>query len=106
MGESIQKILDRQTECTGKIPGKPTQDAGQKIKKITASPIHFSIYLLHNTMEEIVKIAEIRNVTHDVRSYRIAKPDNYRFEPGQATAACIHTAKCNIVRRRICLTAL
>ncbi|HEX9510524.1 MAG TPA: FAD-binding oxidoreductase [Puia sp.] len=57
-------------------------------------------------MEEIVKIAEIRNVTHDVRSYRIAKPDNYRFEPGQATDVSINTAKWKNERRPFTFTAL
>ena len=41
-------------------------------------------------MEEIVRITGIRQVTHDVRSYRITKPKNYQFVPGQATEVSIH----------------
>ena len=57
-------------------------------------------------MEEIVKITSIRNVTHDVRAYRIAKPDNYHFEPGQATDVSINTPKWKDERRPFTFTAL
>jgi hypothetical protein len=57
-------------------------------------------------MEEIVKILSIRNVTHDVRAYRIAKPDNYRFEPGQATDVSINKEKWKDERRPFTFTAL
>ncbi len=33
----------------------------------------------------IVKIKSIRQVTHDVKSFRIEKPAGYQFVPGQAT---------------------
>ena len=57
-------------------------------------------------MEAIVKIDSIRNVTHDVRTYRIAKPDNYHFEPGQATDVSINTPKWKDERRPFTFTAL
>jgi len=57
-------------------------------------------------MEEIVKILSIRNVTHDVRSYQIAKPDNYHFEPGQATDVSINKEKWKEERRPFTFTAL
>jgi len=31
------------------------------------------------------KIAKILQVTHNVGSYRLERPDGYAFEPGQAT---------------------
>jgi ferredoxin-NADP reductase len=57
-------------------------------------------------MEEIVKILSIRNVTHNVRSYQIAKPDNYHFEPGQATDVSINKEKWKEERRPFTFTAL
>ena len=36
-------------------------------------------------MKYIVKIVEIRQVTHDVKCFRIEKPTGYTFMPGQAT---------------------
>jgi ferredoxin-NADP reductase len=36
-------------------------------------------------MEQVVRILAIEDVTHNVRRYRVEKPDGYRFEPGQAT---------------------
>jgi ferredoxin-NADP reductase len=42
-------------------------------------------------MEEyIVKILQIHEVTHDVKSFRIEKPANYSFEPGQATDVSVN----------------
>lgn len=57
-------------------------------------------------MEEIVKILSIRNVTHNVRAYQIAKPDNYHFEPGQATDVSINKEKWKDERRPFTFTAL
>jgi len=56
--------------------------------------------------EHVVKILSIRDVTHDVRSYRIAKPDGYRFEPGQATDVSINQEKWKEERRPFTFTAL
>jgi ferredoxin-NADP reductase len=41
-------------------------------------------------MEYIVKILEIKTVTHNVKSFRVEKPEGYRFEPGQATEVSIN----------------
>jgi ferredoxin-NADP reductase len=57
-------------------------------------------------MEEIVKLLSIRNVTHDVRAYQIVKPDNYHFEPGQATDVSINTPKWKDEKRPFTFTAL
>jgi ferredoxin-NADP reductase len=37
----------------------------------------------------IVKIISIKEVTHDVKSFRLEKPDGYQFIPGQATEVSI-----------------
>jgi ferredoxin-NADP reductase len=41
-------------------------------------------------MEAIVKILSVSQVTHDVRSFHLAKPGGYVFEPGQATDVSIN----------------
>ncbi|HLZ88748.1 MAG TPA: FAD-binding oxidoreductase [Puia sp.] len=40
--------------------------------------------------EYIVKILETRQVTHDVREFRVEKPKGYTFIPGQATDVTIN----------------
>lgn len=35
--------------------------------------------------EHIVKVLETENITHDVKRFKISKPDAYKFKPGQAT---------------------
>ncbi len=40
-------------------------------------------------MAHTLKIKDIQNVTHDVKSFTIEKPDGYDFEPGQATEVAI-----------------
>jgi ferredoxin-NADP reductase len=57
-------------------------------------------------MEKIVKILSIRNVTHNVRSYRIEKPEGYTFEPGQATEISIHKDGWKDERRPFTFTSL
>jgi ferredoxin-NADP reductase len=57
-------------------------------------------------MEKIVKILSIRNVTHDVRSYQIEKPEGYRFEPGQATEVSINKDRWKDERRPFTFTSL
>jgi ferredoxin-NADP reductase len=57
-------------------------------------------------MEKIVKILSIRDVTHDVRSYQIEKPEGYTFEPGQATEISIHQDKWKDERRPFTFTSL
>jgi hypothetical protein len=39
---------------------------------------------------QIVKILNIEQVTHDVRAYRVEKPGGYSFIPGQATEVSIN----------------
>jgi glycine betaine catabolism B len=41
-------------------------------------------------MEVIVKILEIRQVTHDVKRFRLEKPSGYSFHPGQATELSVN----------------
>ena len=41
--------------------------------------------------EHIVKIISIENITHDVKRFRIEKPEQYSFIPGQATEVSINT---------------
>lgn len=43
-----------------------------------------------NTVEEVVKIIRIEQVTHDVKSYTVERPENYDFIPGQATEVSIN----------------
>lgn len=40
-------------------------------------------------MSHTVRILDIERVTHDVRAYRFEKPEEYTFEPGQATEVAI-----------------
>jgi ferredoxin-NADP reductase len=44
-------------------------------------------------MEAIVKILSVSQITHDVRSFHLAKPKDYVFEPGQATDLSINKDK-------------
>lgn len=41
-------------------------------------------------MEYVVKILETRQVTHDVKQFRVEKPKGYHFVPGQATDMSIN----------------
>lgn len=69
---------------------------------------HLRRYLRINffLMEATVKILSIREVTHDVRSYRIGKPSGYQFIPGQATDVSINSPKWKEERRPFTFTAL
>lgn len=42
------------------------------------------------TEKHTVKIIEIHQVTHDVKCFRMEKPENYSFKPGQATEISIN----------------
>lgn len=57
-------------------------------------------------MEEIVKILSIRDVTHNVRSYQIEKPEGYTFGPGQATELSINKDKWKEEKRPFTFTSL
>lgn len=41
-------------------------------------------------MEFIIKILEVLQVTHDVKCFRLEKPEGFRFLPGQATDVSIN----------------
>jgi ferredoxin-NADP reductase len=41
--------------------------------------------------EHIVKILSIEQVTHDVKRFRVEKPEGYKYTPGQATDLTINT---------------
>jgi ferredoxin-NADP reductase len=40
-------------------------------------------------MPHTIKIKDIQNVTHDVKQFRLEKPDGYSYVPGQATEVSI-----------------
>jgi ferredoxin-NADP reductase len=54
----------------------------------------------------IVKIKTIKQVTHDVRSFRIEKPAGYQFVPGQATEVAINKEGWRDERRPFTFTSL
>lgn len=57
-------------------------------------------------MEKIVKIISIQKVTHDVKQYRLEKPDGYSFIPGQATEVSINKPGWEEERRPFTFTCL
>jgi ferredoxin-NADP reductase len=57
-------------------------------------------------MNHIVKILEIENVTHDVKRFRLEKPGNYNFIPGQATEVSINKVGWQEERRPFTFTSL
>ncbi len=56
--------------------------------------------------EHIVKILSVKDVTHNVRSFQIEKPAEYKFEPGQATEVSINKAGWKDERRPFTFTSL
>ena len=56
--------------------------------------------------EHIVKILDIRQVTHDVKLFRIEKPDGYSFVPGQATEVSINISGLRDEKRPFTFTCL
>lgn len=54
----------------------------------------------------IVKIKTIKQVTHDVKSFRIEKPEGYVFKPGQATEVAINKEGWKEERRPFTFTSL
>jgi hypothetical protein len=56
--------------------------------------------------KHVVKILSIRDITHDVRAYRIEKPPGYRFEPGQATDVSINKEGWEEEKRPFTFTSL
>lgn len=57
-------------------------------------------------MEVVVKIISMQKVTHDVKHYRVEKPNGYTFEPGQATEVSINHPKWKEERRPFTFTSL
>ena len=41
-------------------------------------------------MPDKVKILAIQELTHDVKQFKVEKPSNYSFEPGQACEVAIN----------------
>lgn len=56
--------------------------------------------------EHIVKILNIEEVTHDVRSFKVEKPEGYLFVPGQATDVSINTPELRNEKRPFTFTSL
>lgn len=59
-----------------------------------------------STENYIVKILSIQPITHNVRRYRVEKPEGYTFEPGQATEISINQGKWKNERRPFTFTCL
>ena len=57
-------------------------------------------------MEEIVKIISIQPLTHDVKQYRLEKPEGYSFIPGQATEVSINKPEWKEEKRPFTFTCL
>ncbi|HEU0063718.1 MAG TPA: FAD-binding oxidoreductase [Flavisolibacter sp.] len=57
-------------------------------------------------MEETVPIISINQVTHNVRQYRVQKPDGYEFIPGQATELSINKPEWVNEKRPFSFTSL
>ena len=57
-------------------------------------------------MQKTVKILDTQKVTHDVISFRIEKPENYSFEPGQATEVAINKSGWKEEKRPFTFTSL
>jgi ferredoxin-NADP reductase len=56
--------------------------------------------------EHIVKILSIEQVTHDVKTFRVEKPEGYSFIPGQATEVSINTPTLRDEKRPFTFTCL
>lgn len=56
--------------------------------------------------EHIVKIISIEQVTHDVKRFRVEKPEGYSFVPGQATDVSINTPELKKEKRPFTFTCL
>jgi ferredoxin-NADP reductase len=56
--------------------------------------------------EHILKIRSIDKVTHDVFQFRLDRPDNYAFTPGQATEVAVNKPGWTEERRPFTFTCL
>ncbi len=57
-------------------------------------------------MEHHLKIIDIQSVTHNVRRYRLEKPEGFHFEPGQATEVSIDKDEWRHEKRPFTFTCL
>jgi ferredoxin-NADP reductase len=57
-------------------------------------------------MKNIVRLLEIKEVTHDVKYFRMEKPAGYHFTPGQATDVAINRPGYESEKRPFTFTAL
>jgi ferredoxin-NADP reductase len=57
-------------------------------------------------MDFIVKILEIKQVTHDVKRFRVEKPSGYSFHPGQATELSVNRPAWKEEKRPFTFTCL
>ncbi len=56
--------------------------------------------------EYIVKIIDIEQITHDVKRFRVEKPDGYSFTPGQATGVTVNSPELKKKRRSFTFSGL
>src|SRR5260221_5986920 len=61
---------------------------------------------LQHMETHIVKLLSIKQVTHNVKSFRVEKPAGYAFVPGQATEVSIHKPGWEEERRPFTFTSL
>lgn len=60
----------------------------------------------HSMDEYVVQILSVEKVTHNVRRFKLSKPDSYQFEPGQATDIVINLPEWKNERRPFTFTSL
>ena len=60
----------------------------------------------HSMEEHIVRILETENVTHNVKRFKLSKPESYQFKPGQATDIVINLPAWKKERRPFTFTGL
>lgn len=56
--------------------------------------------------EHIVRILDIEPITHDVKRFRVEKPEGYSFIPGQATDVSLNTPQLKNEKRPFSFTCL
>ncbi|MBS1606760.1 MAG: flavodoxin reductase [Bacteroidetes bacterium] len=56
--------------------------------------------------EFVVRLLETRQVTHNVKRFRMEKPEGYSFRPGQATDVCVNRPGWQNERRPFTFTCL
>ena len=56
--------------------------------------------------EHVVKIIDVVQVTHDVKSFKVEKPSGYKYIPGQATEVSINRPGYTEARRPFTFTGL